>query len=258
MFSPSPASFSEFSAEALARLLSGLVPPKVPTQQRHPSSNPRESLRKELDQCQNCWRSRGSGKSLMKCAGCRIEKYCSKQCQENAWPSHRVKCKLNRRLQEMPSDVVDTSKALRLFTSKHRPIITQTVARAFGLRSDPTRCLRDVLVIFLSDRRNIDSSVIVRREMSFYATDAQILPVEQLGQQASEVKAQVQRVNQEMRQMGHVGAVFVLLLCGERQITNVSPVGFGEEIMTDELFNERCRIDWKTDLFKHMNEGIVL
>ncbi|KIK70137.1 hypothetical protein GYMLUDRAFT_34606 [Collybiopsis luxurians FD-317 M1] len=256
-----PFSPSYPSAEVIARLLSSKAPPKVPSHHRHPSSDPREPLRKELDQCQTCWRSKEPGRPLMKCAGCQIEKYCSKECQKKSWPTHKVKCKLNRRLQTMPSDVMDASKALRLFTSKHRPIMTQSVARSFGLRNDPERCLRDILVVYLSDRRT-SSSFSSRPETSFYATDAQILPVEQLGQQALEVKAQLLRVNEEMCKTGHLGAVFVLLMCAEHKVTNVAPVGFGEEIFADEVFDERFDIfvgvDWKTDLLRHMNEGIVL
>ncbi len=43
---------------------------------RNPLSDPKESVRKELTQCQHCWKRKTSDVTLFKCTGCKVEVYC--------------------------------------------------------------------------------------------------------------------------------------------------------------------------------------
>ncbi|KAI0076495.1 hypothetical protein K474DRAFT_1662851 [Panus rudis PR-1116 ss-1] len=45
----------------------GGVPPAPESNHRHPNSIPKEPFRKELTQCQNCWKSKSSEVSLFRC-----------------------------------------------------------------------------------------------------------------------------------------------------------------------------------------------
>ncbi|KAJ7498332.1 hypothetical protein B0H11DRAFT_1909369 [Mycena galericulata] len=107
----------------------------------------KEMIHRELAQCQYCYKSRGPKVSLQKCAGCKVDLYCSKECQKAAWKTHKVKCALNRRVHALPDEQIDASKALRDFTGKHRPTINETAVRALKVFEDPSRAERDFLMI---------------------------------------------------------------------------------------------------------------
>ncbi|KAJ7156722.1 hypothetical protein C8R46DRAFT_1114977 [Mycena filopes] len=90
---------------------------------RHVESDPKQTLRNELTQCQYCFKSKGPGVDLRKCAACKVDLYCSKECQKSAWKTHKSKCALNQRTNAFPVEKEDLLKMLRSFTSKHRPTI---------------------------------------------------------------------------------------------------------------------------------------
>jgi hypothetical protein len=54
----------------------GGVPAAPSEPRRHSESAPKEFLRKELTQCQYCYKSKNSGITLQKCAACLIDVYC--------------------------------------------------------------------------------------------------------------------------------------------------------------------------------------
>lgn len=51
-----------------------------------------EEQKKPLRLCSQCMHVGSSGNTQM-CAGCRVERYCSAECQKAHWPMHREKCK---------------------------------------------------------------------------------------------------------------------------------------------------------------------
>lgn len=206
-----------------------------------------------------------SGVTLQKCSGCSIEIYCvrvflalisnlincddlqSKECQKKAWPSHKVKCKLNQKLNSGPSEQADTAKILRAFTTKHRPIFTESVIRAFDLRLDPTRCTREVLQILLMTRPES-----TRTETSFVAIDANVVSIDSLGQQGEEMRGQLALTNEQLKGRGSLGVVFVMLMCLDKHVSNIVGVGFDEDI-----YGLPTGLPWKENLLTHLNEGIV-
>ncbi|TFK87934.1 hypothetical protein K466DRAFT_599095 [Polyporus arcularius HHB13444] len=46
----------------------------------------------DLSRCHNCGDGQRTGK-LKRCAGCNTAKYCSRECQREAWPSHKLGCR---------------------------------------------------------------------------------------------------------------------------------------------------------------------
>uniref|UniRef100_A0A673M881 [histone H3]-lysine(4) N-trimethyltransferase n=1 Tax=Sinocyclocheilus rhinocerous TaxID=307959 RepID=A0A673M881_9TELE len=54
--------------------------------------------------CQSCLKR---GESLSRCSQCKTARYCSAQCQKQAWPDHKRECKYLKRLQpRIPTDSV--------------------------------------------------------------------------------------------------------------------------------------------------------
>ena len=49
-----------------------------------------------LKQCAACGAAEAPDRRLKKCAGCRIELYCSAECQTQRWPQHKAACKVFR------------------------------------------------------------------------------------------------------------------------------------------------------------------
>ena len=48
--------------------------------------------------CGGCGSETGKGgKPLSKCTGCKVQKYCSKQCQKQDWSNHKAACKASRK-----------------------------------------------------------------------------------------------------------------------------------------------------------------
>ncbi|KDQ49547.1 hypothetical protein JAAARDRAFT_42780 [Jaapia argillacea MUCL 33604] len=215
---------------------------------RHPESDPKETMRKGLTQCQYCYISQGGGISLKKCGACRTAIYCSPECQKKAWPSHKVQCKLNQRTNS--SVAYSDIKLLRAFTSKHRPSLAEYGIRALDLVSDPTRCLRDVLLVNLANRPESG-----RSETSFYALSVQVVPLEFFHGNAEEMRGQLLQLNEQQKRIGMTGSFFVVLACiaGGECVSNIAPVGFDKS----SLFGLKRGMPWKDELMRKLNEGIV-
>ncbi|KAJ7259143.1 hypothetical protein B0H12DRAFT_1109058 [Mycena haematopus] len=62
-------------AERVAEKLITRDAPPAPCHQ-HAHSDPKETKRKELTQCQYCFKSKGPGVTLQRCGGCEIDIYC--------------------------------------------------------------------------------------------------------------------------------------------------------------------------------------
>jgi len=223
------------------------VPPAPSSGHRHPESDASESARKDLTQCQYCFKSRGSGITLQKCAACKVDMYCSKECQRKAWPAHKVKCQINRRLNERPGQG-SALAALRAFTSKHRPTVAEAGILSLNLWDDPSRASRDVLTIFVRSRPESK-----RVETSFYVTGADVVPIRSFGPASSdEMREQRKIFAEENRRCGRMGAILVVLNCVDTGVSNIAPVGFGEGI-----FGMSSAKPWKEWMMHRLNEGIV-
>ncbi|KAJ3485123.1 hypothetical protein NLI96_g5169 [Meripilus lineatus] len=211
---------------------------------RHPVSDPNESLRNKLTQCQNCWVSKGPGVTFSRCGACKIDIYCSKECQKKAWPSHKEKCKLNQRILINDDNPL---KYIQKFTSKHRPVLAESAVRALELSIDIERPLRYVLAVFL--RKREDSQ---RAETSYFVTGADVLPYEAFpSARCEEMKDQIRKVTKEYKKSGMDGALFVVLMCPEEGTMNIAPVGFSRNTFFPP------GTPWKEFLFAHLNEGVV-
>ncbi|KAJ6454207.1 hypothetical protein C8R45DRAFT_882233 [Mycena sanguinolenta] len=217
---------------------------------RHVKSDPKETLRKELTQCQHCFKSRGPGVTLQRCGACQVDLYCSKECQRAAWKTHKPKCAINRSNAEMmPKTSLDTLKALRAFTSKHRPTIAEAGIRALGVFTDPSRAEHDLLLILLRPR--LESP---RVETTFWVTAANVVPISTFPQR-EEMRGQLKVASDANKRSGMAGALFVMLMDIEGGTTNVAPVGFPKA--SPELLDPASAA-WETWLTTRLNEGVVV
>ncbi|KIK62183.1 hypothetical protein GYMLUDRAFT_242871 [Collybiopsis luxurians FD-317 M1] len=178
------------SAEAMAVLLSaGKVPP--PPRYRHPASDPAEPMRRQLDQCSECFMSHTVSRPLKKCTGCLIAKYCGCECQKKAWPAHK-------------------------------PISTEALQKF--------QALHNVLVIYVTDRRHLFPGSQVHRETAFYVTDADVRDIGDVESIKDVLQDEVIRINMEARKKGYKGSVFVLVLCGNLRISINTPIDFKYDV----------------------------
>lgn len=255
-------------AEQANNYLNSEIPP-APCH-RHATSDRKETMRKELTQCQYCYKSRGPGVTLQKCGGCQSALYCvrpvvfclivldlddvpsqSKACQKSGWKTHKAKCAINQRAKELPVDRVDTIKTLRGFTAKHRPTIAEAGIRALNVLADPARAERDILMIHLRPRR--DST---RVETAFFVTAANVVPIETFpGAQQQELLGQLRQASADNMRNGMAGAIFVMLMETDTGMSNVAPVGFPKA--SAGIFPP-LGISWEQWLITRLNEGIVV
>ncbi|KIK63366.1 hypothetical protein GYMLUDRAFT_241858 [Collybiopsis luxurians FD-317 M1] len=190
------------SAEVTAVLLSvASVPP--PPSTRHPDSDPAEPLRRQLDQCTECYTSHSVWKPLQKCSGCLIAKYCSRECQKKAWPAHKPTCERNRNNQaNWSSERHLAMSALRKFVVKHRPSIAKAALQAFRLQSQPQQALHNFLAIYVTDRRRLFPGSRAHRETAFYVTGAEVREIGQAGSVKDVLQDEVVRINIVARKRG--------------------------------------------------------
>ncbi|CAL1708653.1 unnamed protein product [Somion occarium] len=193
----------------------GGIPAASGSRHRHPASDPRERGRKELTQCQQCWRSKAPGVTPFRCTGCKVDLYCSKECQKKAWPSHKTKCRLNQRTQEMPEMNLQSLQLLRAFTSKHRPTIAEAGVRSLDLYSDPSRAKNYILMVFLRSRPESK-----RTETAFYATGADVVSFDFFPQEKrEEMQQQLQFAHNQNVRSGHgmIGTLWLPLETGRKR-----------------------------------------
>ncbi|TCD68882.1 hypothetical protein EIP91_009597 [Steccherinum ochraceum] len=232
--------------ECRTTMLANLIPSAH--KRRNPASNPKQQARSELTQCQTCWKSKADGAVLFKCSACKVDLYCSKECQKTAWPTHKVKCKINQRVSLNGKDVSSLIGDLRGFTSKHRPSIAMAGVRALELVKDLSRCKRDLLVLSLISRPGR-----TRTETAFFAMEASVKPYSFFQEKGVEMLEQLAHYEKENKRTGAVATLFVLLHCIDSGISNVAPVGVWRDVL-----DPAYRGDWEGELIRHLNEGIVL
>ena len=174
----------------------------------------------------------------------------SKACQIAAWPEHKEKCKLNRRMKDGPPEKADTYKALREFTSKHRPTLCAAGQRALEIAKDPSAARDKLLLVMVASRPA------ARTELKFYVTGADVVPFEMFGAaQAREMRGQLRLAEQQHRRNGKAGVFFVKLMAVDAGVANIAAVGFSKKI--EDVPFEQMNTTWKDFLMLKLNHGIV-
>ncbi|KAJ7731263.1 hypothetical protein B0H16DRAFT_1893416 [Mycena metata] len=238
-------------AEGVKAILNAETPP-APCH-RHTESDPKQTIRKELTQCQYCHKSKGPGVTLKTCAACEVEIYCSKACQKSAWKTHKTKCALNQKTNALPAHQVDALKTLRSFTSKHRPTIAEGGIRALNVIADPARAERDLLLITVRPRA--DST---RAETAYFVTTLSVVPIERFRKgRTEEMRGQLKQASEDYRRTGLAGALFVVLLDTDAAMSNIAPVGF-PKAAAGTFPPLPVGTTWEEWVMKRLNEGIVV
>ncbi|KAK7684950.1 hypothetical protein QCA50_011785 [Cerrena zonata] len=216
---------------------------------RNPASDPIGRERQDAMQCQNCFRSQFDGAKLHRCSGCKIEFYCSRECQKEAWQGHKVKCKLNQRVALLEPEQRDSHTLLRAFCTKHRPTITVAAACALKLYQSPELSLTHVAQIHVYTRKASK-----RTETAFYAVEIDITPIDDFPKEmAEELKGQMATARAKCVKVGGEGLLYVLVQCLDTSVANMIGSGFTQETILEE-YEE----NWKEVALKRLNEGIML
>ncbi|TFK63399.1 hypothetical protein BDN72DRAFT_847659 [Pluteus cervinus] len=220
--------------------------PAAPDHANPLSAKKSDSLVNDLTQCQYCSKSKAQGATLSKCAGCLIDIYCSKECQKKAWPTHKIRCKLNQRTKNRDPVQTDKFKLLRAFTSKHRPMLATAGVRALELGIHPDNATNKALMVIVRERPA------KRVELSFFAIEAEVVSIDSFGKErAEEMRGQLKLTTDVHRLSGSTGTFFVILHEPNSGLMNIMPVGFS----ADGVYNRP--MPWKESLLKNLNEGIV-
>ncbi|GJE89436.1 zinc finger MYND domain-containing protein [Phanerochaete sordida] len=210
------------------------------------------SWRKELTQCQYCWKRKAPGVTFHRCSGCKVDIYCGTECQRAAWPSHKAKCKLNSRPSAMlPHDVAQLveykQKTLRAFTSKHRPALCEAGTRALDLGRSPRNAEHHFLRIRVRQRPGAQLA-----HLLYTVEDAEVVAYADLpAAQATEMQGVLREANRT-RGEGMDGTFFVMLLDVVTNVCNIAPVSFGKSATYS------VPMPYKEFLVEHLDGGIVL
>uniref|UniRef100_A0A8H8CIC0 MYND-type domain-containing protein n=1 Tax=Psilocybe cubensis TaxID=181762 RepID=A0A8H8CIC0_PSICU len=204
--------------------------------------------RKDLSQCQWCYKSRQEpGVILSNCGGCKRAWYCSKECQKAAWPTHKIACRINVENSKQHPDAQDVMKKLSTFCARHRPSLLKYGIQALDLANDPDRRLRDILAIdvipVVDEEGNSKSSKL------FLAFEARVESVDGFPpEQRHELKLQMKLFDEDSRRSGNMGGFFVIVIDRPSGAGNVCPMGFPKEIVNWERAQP-----WKEPLLNSLN-----
>ncbi|KAH9476565.1 hypothetical protein JR316_0010605 [Psilocybe cubensis] len=142
----------------------------------------------------------------------------------------------------------DVLKSLRAFCSKHRPSLAEYGIRSMDLSLDPTRSLRDVVLIKVKSVPNAR-----RAETSFKAVDAEVVSTDTFGfAQGEELRGQLKDFHNQQKRIGKLGGIMVMVLDVDTNTSNVCPVGFGKDVL-----RLKAGLPWKEPLIRTLNKGIV-
>ncbi|TFK63413.1 hypothetical protein BDN72DRAFT_322885 [Pluteus cervinus] len=200
-----------------------------------------------LIQCQYCLRTKAEVATLSKCAGCRIELYCSKECQKKAWPTHKVKCKLNQKARKAGNEPPAGDRAERLgaFTKAHGHALAEAGLRALEVGIHPENVQELILALTVRERSS------TQLERSYYVTGAEVVPFEIFGEKtASDLRAQLKAIDAHRDKKVSDGAFIVTLSDLQHGIVNVSPTMYSASVTYDKP------MPWKEWLIDHMNGDI--
>ncbi|GJE89420.1 zinc finger MYND domain-containing protein [Phanerochaete sordida] len=207
------------------------------------------SLRKQLTQCQHCWKHKTQGVTFKRCSACQIEVYCSAECQRAAWPAHKAKCALNARSRAAASSpgAVDKQEAFRAFTSKHRPTLALCGHRALDLDRNPRNAEAYFLCVPVLQRPGPQPA-----ERRFVAQDAEVVPYDVL---PPENVASMHRVREDAfasRSPGMEGVFFVVLHDVVDSAMHVVPVTY------ERGSGGKGPLGYKEKLLHNLNNGILV
>lgn len=173
----------------------------------------------------------------------------SRECQKQAWQTHKIKCKLNQRIGILAPETQDATTLLRAFCTKHRPTITFAAACALHLHTSPARSLTHVCQVYVYSRKASK-----RTETAFYAVEIEVTDIDEFPKEmADEMREQMAMAREKCVKAGGEGLFYVLVKCVDTVVANLMGSGFSRETCEEEYVE-----DWKEIALKRLNEGIVL
>ncbi|TFY62584.1 hypothetical protein EVJ58_g3771 [Rhodofomes roseus] len=218
-------------------------------------------------QCAYCSKRQTDGVMMRRCAACKSDQYCDKQCQKAAWPVHKDICKMYQDFGVSPETLSKKDKevlvALRVFHRKHLPIFAQAAGNCIRpyyytpLCADPHAASKereDVLVITLRPRPDAQHGA--RAEPRFYVTDAELQTVSFFPQGMRDgMRLRLHTLQQEQsRVQGPSICMFVVFALADTPHAQLAILVFP---LNEEFLDKSNLIPWKEYLFFMVNEGIL-
>ncbi|KZV89011.1 hypothetical protein EXIGLDRAFT_772158 [Exidia glandulosa HHB12029] len=209
----------------------------------------------EMQQCHQCWKRKSEGASLLVCAKCKSALYCSKECQKAAWPGHKDHCKhvasarkelrdvdvsvnpaSNVPAPDMPTNGAELLSTMQAWTTKHRPLLAESLVSALDLRHDPTSHTKKTMVV-LVEWRSGDLPTAKR----FRMITAALQDMTAVGSQGSDIAATRARLDAEHRRQGGFGVAMMTIVCvtANPSMLNVAPVYLDKGIHLSFKRNEK-------------------
>ena len=139
---------------------------------------------------------------------------------------------------------------LQRFANANMAVITRGSLYAMELAKDPSRCFRDVFVVFLRHNPKSSSS-----KTAFVITDASVISANHTGQESDRYLALIADKNSYAKSIGCIGAFLVFFILENADGTKIRitfPIAFGEIIFQLNT----SAIPWLMQLKAAINDGI--
>ncbi|KZT10123.1 uncharacterized protein LAESUDRAFT_722286 [Laetiporus sulphureus 93-53] len=175
-------------------------------------------LRKEMMECYHCVKPLGKAGKLMQCGRCKWDIYCSKQCQRNAWPTHRPRCDNVAHMDDLNAERMHS---LVLFKRRHLPTVTVLGPSVLEIYEMPIVTKHAALLLCL------DSHPERRREVSYSVTDICLYGLDKLPgtvlhpEEVGRIRARLALADERLKATGHGGAFLAIMWCPDLGMAQV-------------------------------------
>lgn len=132
-------------------------------------------------------------------------------------------------------------KKLRSYCTKHRPAFTEYGLSALELSKDDTRCMREFILITV-----VPVPGESRSEKAYRAAGAEIVPFDTFGKErGDELRSQLKSYEQEVKRIGGINCILVVVCDVVSFVQNICPVGFNSDIYQMETGRPWTEPRWR-------------
>ncbi|KZT10112.1 uncharacterized protein LAESUDRAFT_810389 [Laetiporus sulphureus 93-53] len=208
---------------------------------------------KQMMHCSHCFKPRSEVEKLMKCSRCKVDTYCSKQCQRADWSLHKEKCD---RIANMDEATAKRQHLLQLYKDRHLRTVSMTGPSAMELYDYPNLANRLIMVVRLDWHRK------KRREAAFSVTQIHwIDPVDIGGLVVTPSEARILPVllaheREHAQASGKAGVFIAMFWCPELGMTETELIAY-DHIEPAVMSFYQGLVDWGEFIKEAINSGRV-